>query len=160
MTDTTQFQKKISALYAMIGAGAIMTMIPYSFIPFAGMSCLIVAVFACYLYRFQYKGNQVMGFHTRHLIRTFWLSNIIIIAGIILFGSIIFLNGDMTALNTLFAAAEKGVIANESDVMRMQITFVHANEKLIKLAALISLLPYPFYLIYRVTKGIKILNQK
>ena len=144
----------------MMGVGSIMMVVPYSVIPFVGFVSVFVAFMACYFYRWRHKHDEEMVFHTKYLVRTSWWSSLILVLGIIIFGSIIFTNGDLTALNNLIKSSQAGVIPTENDIALMQINFVNANKKIIICAAIISLLPYPLYLFYRMVKGVKILIKK
>jgi len=153
----TQTQKTIASLYAMVGAGSIMMVVPYSMIPYAGIACALVGFIATYIYKFKNKGNELYQFHCRYLIRTVWISSLILMLGIIVFGSIIFLNGDMSAINDMMLSAERGVVPSEYDIYAMQMQFVIVNKSIIILAAVIALLPYPLYLIYRTIKGVRVL---
>ena len=160
MTDITHKDKNtIASLYALIGAGAIMMVIPYIMLPLAGFSCTLVGVITAYIYRFKNRGDDIMQFHMRYLIRTFWWSSLILTVGIILFGCVVFFNGDMSAINNLMASAERGIIPTESDVAAMQIRFIKANQFLILISAAVCLLPYPIYLFYRIFKGVRVLNR-
>jgi uncharacterized membrane protein len=145
----------------MIGAGSLMMLIPYSMIPYAGFACAFVAFISAYFYRWRYKNkDEMMVFHMNYLIKSVWIANLILIVGIIIFGSIIFSNGDMSAIHAMMASAEKGVIPNEGDILAMQLSFLYANKALILMAAVIGLLPYPLYLISRIFKGVRILIKK
>lgn len=160
MSDNKHIVKNLTSLYAMIGAGSIMMVIPYSFIPFAGIACAFVAWIACYMYRWRNRGNELYQFHTTYLIRTIWWSSLILMLGVIVFGSIIFGNGDMSAINAMMESAQRGVIADQADILRMQIEFVRANSEIIIGAGIFCLLPYPLFLMYRIVRGIRILTKK
>ena len=159
MGDLTQNQKAILSLYALIGAGSLMMVIPASIILFAGIACALVGFFACYFYRWKYKADEAMVFHAGYLIRTTWWSSLILLIGLIVFGSIIFGNGDMGAINQMMQSAERGIVPNDADIIRMQLEFVQTNRTLIYIAAL-ALLPYPAFLLYRIVKGVKLLIKK
>lgn len=160
MADLDKNQREILSLYAFMGAGSLMMVIPFFVIPFVGLTCAFVAFMACYFYRWRQKNNEDMVFHTSYLIRTSWWSSLILVVGIIVFGSIIFGNGDMGSLNSLINSTQAGVIPTEEDILRMQIDLVEANKSLILIAGAVSLLPYPLFIIYRVVKGVKILTKK
>ena len=147
--------KTLISLYALVGAGSIMMIIPISLVPFAGLACAIVGFISAYIYRWKYKTDDLYQFHCTYIIRTIWWSSFILTIGIIVFGSIIFLNGDMAPINSMMASAERGVVPTEYDIYKMQIDFVQLNKGIIMIAALIALLPYPAYLIYRTFKGVK-----
>lgn len=155
-----QNKKTILGLYALIGAGSLMMVTPFSIIPFAGISCAFVGFIACYFYRWKHKDNEDIVFHTSYLIRTTWWSSLILLVGVIVFGSIIFGNGDTSMIDQMIKSAERGIIPNEGDIMRMQIQFVQTNQKLIMLAAIIALLPYPAFLLYRIIKGARLVVKK
>lgn len=161
MNNLSSSQKNILSLYAMIGAGSLMMLIPYSMIPYAGFACTFVAFFAAYFYRWRYKHrDEMMVFHMNYLIKSVWIANLILLVGVIVFGSIIFSNGDLSAIHAMMASAEKGVIPNEGDILAMQLSFLYANKGLILMAATVGLLPYPLYLIIRIFNGVKILIKK
>ena len=159
-TNYSDDQKTLISLYALVGAGSIMMMIPFSLLPYAGLACAFVGLIAAYIYRFKNKTNLMMAYHCTYIIRTLWWSSLILIAGIVIFGSIIFLNGDMSSIHQLMLGAERGVVPSETDVLIMQYNFIQANKGLIYIAGIIGLLPYPAYLIYRTIKGVRQLVKK
>ena len=163
MTNTTTQQdniKTLSTLYALVGAGSIMMVIPYMLLPYAGVACAFVGLMSAYFYRWRGRGDAIMVYHTTYIIHTVWISSIILTVGIILFGCIIFFNGDMSVINMMMADVEKGIVPSESDINSMQHIFVETNKGLILTAAVISLLPYPLYLIFRTFKGVTKLTKK
>ena len=160
MTKLDKGQKNILSFYGLFGAGAIMMMLPFGIIPFAGVACALVMFFAAYFYRWRKKGQDDYQFHMTHIIRTTWLSQLILLIGVILFGTIIFNNGDMTAIHGMMTMAENGVVPNDNDIALMQLKFVQANKSLIVITGIVCLLPYPLYLIYRIVKGVRFLTKK
>lgn len=155
MTNLTKQDKEIVTLYAMITVGSILMLIPYGALPFAGMACAFVGFISAYFYKWRHKGNEVMQFHTKHIIRTSWWSSLILLIGVVVFGGIVYNNGDLSAINQAMQAAERGVIPTDGDIQRMQLQFVKDNMQLILIAAAIGLLPYPAYLITKMVQGVK-----
>lgn len=160
MENLTKSQKNILGLYGLFGAGAVMMMTPYGIIPFAGLACVLVVFFAAYFYRWRKNNNNDFKFHMTHIIRTSWLSQLVLLIGIILFGTIIYSNGDMTSINALMDMAERGIVPNENDISIMQLKFTEENKNLILMSGAVCLLPYPLYLFYRIVKGVRLLLKK
>lgn len=152
--------KTLLGVHALVGAGSLMMLIPYMMLPYAGVSCAFVGLMAAYFYRWRNKGDDMMVYNTSYIIRTVWISSLILTVGIILFACIIFFNGDMSVVNTMMANAEKGIVPTEYDIYAMQHIFVQTNRALIITTALITLSPYPLYLIYRTLKGVKSIVNK
>jgi len=148
-------QKNIVAVYALIGAGSLMMTIPYSLLPFAGLACSMVGFVSAYVYRWKHKDNQKMQEHMTYIIRTVWWSSLILLIGTAIFASILVSNGDLSMINDLMANAENGMIPSDGDIRAMQAMFVHENMRLITIGAVVGLLPYPLYLIYRMVKGVR-----
>ncbi len=148
-------QKEIVSLYALVMVGALMMLVPYSLIPFAGVACMSVGLIATYFYKWKYKSNDVMQFHMSYIIRTVWWSTLILMIGVGLFCSVLWANGDWSVINGMMNSVERGVVLSESDAQRFIFTFVETNASLIQWTALASLPPYPVYLIYRAISGVK-----
>ena len=153
-------EKLIYGHYALIGAGAIMMIIPVSLLPYAGLSCVFVGLISAYIHRLRHKQSDVTVFHMIYLIKTCWISTLILTVGIILFGSIIFFNGDLGVIDQMITQAQSGVIPTDADMIAMQLEFVEANRDLILIAAIICLLPYPAYILYRTIKGARMVSDK
>lgn len=151
----THNDKAILNLYGLITAGAVLTMIPVSVVPYAGLACLLVGFVAAYVYKFRHRQNECMAFHTRHIIRTMWWSTLILFLGIAMFACIIVFNGDLSSIHSLMERTERGLLITDVEVRAMQASFVQANLSLISIAALCCLLPYPIYIIARAIKGVK-----
>lgn len=161
MAATEQdIKKTLLTLYALVGAGSIMMLIPYMLLPYAGIACAFVGLMSAYFYRWKQKNNMMMAFHTTYIIRTVWVSSLILTIGVILFGCIIFYNGDMSVINMMMANVENGVVPSEADIASMQHIFVQTNKGLIITTALFVLTPYPLYLVYRTIKGLRTLTKK
>ena len=152
--------KTILNLYALLAAGAILTILPFSLLPYAGMACLLVGFIAAYIYRYRNRHDDFMRFHTTYAIRTMWWSTLILLIGVFLFGCILFFNDNLTAINALMAQAEKGVIANKADIGVMQAQFIYANKSLIILTGTITLLPCPLYIVARTIKGAAMVKKR
>lgn len=150
----SDIQKTILTVYALIFAGSLLMMVPVGVIPFAGMSCLIVGLISAYIYRNR-ADDDLMNGHMSYVIRTIWWSSLVLLVGVLLFCSIVGANGDLSMIHDLMEQAEIGLIPTETDVRLMQHQFLNANTKIIGLAALFGLLPYPLYLIYRLVGGIR-----
>lgn len=156
----TETQKTIIAVYAMIMAGSVLTLVPYGIVPFSGLACLFVGAVAAYVYRWRNRDQNLMDSHMRYIIRTFWWSSLILLIGIAAFAAIIVSNGDLSMIDQMTKRAEAGIIPTEDDIQAMQYAFLQGNAKLIGLAALLSLPAYPFFLLYRVLRGVRSVVQK
>jgi uncharacterized membrane protein len=154
-TKYTSDQKTILSLYALIAAGATLCMIPVSLLPFAGMACLLVGHIAAYIYKWRYSENDFMVENLRYIIRTLWWSFVILMVGIFMFGCLIFLNGDLSALNNLRIQTDKGIIPSQQDIQMMQGQFVQDNRGLILMSAFFCLMPYPLYIAGRILQKVK-----
>lgn len=152
----TEPQKTALNIYAMVTAGSVLMLIPYSLIPFAGIACLFVGFIAAYIYRARNKENMFLHSHMSYIIRTVWWSSLLLLVGLAVFTSIILSNGDLSMITDLLSEAERGIIPNENDIRMMQAGFVHSNASLITMAAIIGLLPYPVFLAWRMVKGIRL----
>lgn len=148
-------RKKILSVYAMVAAGSIMMLIPVSLIPLAGFSCAMVGFITAYLYRWRAGDNSLMSEHMTFVIRTVWWASLILLVGMGLFASVLMSNGDLSMIHDLVAQAERGLVPTESDIQMMQAAFVQANKRLIAVAAIICLLPYPLYLVVRMVNGVR-----
>lgn len=155
MSALNKDQKEIMSLYALVMVGALMMLIPYSLIPFAGVACMSVGLIATYFYKWRYKSNDVMQFHMSYIIRTVWWSTLILTIGVGLFCSILWSNGDWSIIYSMQDSMARGVIPTEADMQRSIWNFVQNNSALIQWTALLSLPPYPVYLIYRAVSGVK-----
>ncbi len=159
MNTFNKDQKEIMSLYALVMVGALMMLVPYSLIPFAGVACMSVGLIATYFYKWKYKSNEVMQFHMSYIIRTVWWSTLILTIGVGLFSSILWSNGDWSIIYNMQDSVARGVIPTEADVQRSIWNFVQDNSTLIQWTSLVSLPPYPIYLIYRAIAGVKKLIQ-
>jgi uncharacterized membrane protein len=153
-------KKDILSIYAMVSVGAIMMLIPYSLIPFAGFAAMTVGFLSAYIYRARAKDNIVLKEHMTRVIRTVWWSNLILLVAVIAFCSIIVSNGDLSMINALMNSAEKGVLPTESDIQAMQIDFVKTNIMLIGWTAMFTLSAYPIYILFHMVKGARLLTKK
>ena len=156
----TRNDKKILNLYGLIVAGAILTMIPVSVVPYAGLACLTVGFIAAYFYRYGNRNDAFMVAQTTYVIRTMWWSTLILFIGIAMFACIIVFNGDLSGIHALMERTEKGLLITETEIQAMQARFVQANLKLISIAALLCLLPYPVYIIARAIQGVKSIKNR
>jgi uncharacterized membrane protein len=156
----THEQKNIISIYALVTVGAILMLAPYALLPFAGFACMTVGFVSAYIYKWRRSDNAVMVNHMKYIIRTTWWATLILFIGVILFASIIISNGDLSSINALMDSAERGVVPTESDILAMQMQFVQSNLKLISISAIITLAPYPLYLIYRMVRGVQTLLRK
>jgi len=157
MTNT---QKNIIGLYSMMMAGGILSVIPYSLFPMAGMACILVVWISAIVQKLRAKDDEIIRFHMSYINRTVLWSILVMMLCIFLFGCLVFFNGDMSAIKSMMRSAESGIILETGDVAMMQYEFVMANKDLIVWAALISFIPYPAYLIYKSVKGVRILLEK
>jgi uncharacterized membrane protein len=148
-------QKSILSLYALISAGAILTALPFSLLPYAGMACILVGFIAGYIYRMRNREYYFMVRHTTYIIRTVWWSFLILLAGVFFFACILVYNGDLSPIYQLMQQADRGVPPNQSDVRIMQDTFVRLNKDLIVISAIFCLMPYPAFVLYRCFKGVR-----
>ena len=151
----TKDDKEIISLYALVTVGSILMVIPYGVLPFAGIACAFVGFIAAYFYKWRRKQDEKFVYHMRFIIRTGWWSSLILTIGVIVFGSIIYSNGDLSSIMNVMSAAERGIIPTENDIKLMQLQFVKDNLNLILMAAAIGLLPYPVYLIARMLQGVR-----
>lgn len=154
--NITESQKTALNIYAMVTAGTVLMLIPYSLIPFAGFACLLVGFISAYVYRSRNKDNIFLRSHMTHIIRTIWWSTLLLMVGLSLFTSIILSNGDLSMIYDLVAQAERGIIPNDEDIGMMVSSFVHRNTSLILTASMIGLLPYPAFLAWRMINGIRL----
>ena len=150
----TNIQKTILTVYALVLAGGILAVIPIAILPVAGLSCLLVATIAAYIYRARDR-NLLIQSHMTHIIRTVWLSSLVLLIGVMVFCGIILSNGDLSMIYAMNDAAQQGIIPSENDIRLMQHQFLAANHDLILIAAMWGLLPYPLYLIYRLGNGVR-----
>ena len=148
-------EKILLNLYALIAAGTVLCVLPFSLLPYAGLACITVGFIAAYVYRWRNRYNSLVQTHTTHIIHTMWWSMLILLIGIFMFACILVYNGDLSAIYNMMQEADKGIIVSEEDVRLMQITFVQINKKLILIAGAIALLPYPLYIFARVIKGVR-----
>lgn len=163
MTPKTVYshtEKTVLHLYAMIAAGTVLSMMPLSFLPYAGLACMLVGFMAAYVYRFKDRDNEVMSRHMRYITATMWWSVPVLFVGIALFGCIVYFNGDLGAIHALMADTEKGIVPTEDDVRAMEIAFIGANQSLIMIAAAITLLPYPLFILWRIFRGVRMVKKK
>lgn len=156
--EYTKDQKNIMGLYAMIGAGSILTFVPYSILPIAGFVSVFVGWIASFAYRFKYRDNDMYQFHMKYLNGTILLSSLVLMICVFFFGSIVYFNGDLGPVNDVMQAAERGVVPTQADIARMQYEFVMTNKDLISMTAIFTLSPYPIYLISRIVKGVRKIN--
>lgn len=154
MAKYTESEKIILNLYALVATGAILSVIPFTLLPFAGMACLTIGLIAAYIYRYKGKGDQLVRYHTTNLIRAMWWSVLVLMAGVIAFSCVLVFNGDLTPIMKLMEASEKGIVPTEDDVRIMQANFVYVNQQLIVWAAALSFLPFPLFVLFRVFKGV------
>lgn len=155
MNYLSKDQKEIMSLYALVMVGALMMLVPYSLIPFAGIACMSVGLVATYLYKWKYKSNEVMQFHMSYIISTIWWSTLILMVAMGLFFSVLWANGDWSAIYSVRNSLERGIILSESDMQRLIWKFIQDNATLIQWSALLTLPTYPIYLIYRTVSGVK-----
>jgi uncharacterized membrane protein len=154
MSDLSKQDKEIISLYALVTVGSILMVIPYSILPFAGLACAFVGFAAAYFYKWFKRGGDAMQFHARYIIKTGWWSTLILFIGILIFGSIIYFNGDLSSIFALVDGAGRGVVPNENEIRLMQLQFIRDNLSLIGLGAIV-LIPYPAFLIYRMIRGVR-----
>jgi len=155
MNTLSKIDKEIITLYAMITVGAILMLIPYGMLPFAGFACAFVGFVSAYVYKWRYKNNADIRFHMGHIIRTTWWSSLILTVGVMIFGCIVYFNGDISAINQVMQSAERGIVPSDGDIQRMQLQFVKDNMTLILVGAAVALLPYPVYLITKMVQGVR-----
>lgn len=155
----TDIQKTSLTVYAMTLVGSLLMMVPTGIIPFAGMACLVVGLGSAYIYRWR-SNDPVMTQNMTYMIRTVWWATLILFIGITFFCSIIVTNGDLSMIHALTEQAERGLVPTDSDIRIMQHHFLNTNKKIIQISALISLLPYPLYLIVRTVKGARAITKK
>lgn len=154
-TTLTETQKTALNVYAMVAAGSVLMLIPVSIVPFAGLACLMVGFIAAYVYRARNREDGLMVSHMGYVIRTVWWSSLILLAGLVVFTSVLMANGDTSMITDLMKQAEKGIIPTEADVRAMQALFVQTNADLIIMTAAVTLLPYPLYLAFRMVSGVR-----
>ena len=152
MTNT---QKKLLNIYALLWVGVVLMAVPYDILVVIGLSCFLVGFVSCYIYRWRNRRDEMFRHYTTSAIRTVWWSQLIFIAGIILFGSIIFLNGDLSMINAMYETANKGILMTESDLIEMQAKFIHQNWQIIRVAFLIAFLPFYGFLFYRFGRDVR-----
>lgn len=157
MNDT---QKSIIGLYAMLVAGAVLTVTPYSLFPIAGMACVLVVWLSVIFQKFRSGNDEAMTFHLGYINRIILWSFLILLASLFLFGCMVFFNGDISAINRMMQSAEKGIILEAGDIAKMNYEFVMANKELILFSALLCAMPYPLFIIYKSIMGVKILIKK
>lgn len=155
MATYTKDQKTVFSLYAFVLTGSILLVIPYSLIPIAGLACVLVGLPSAYLYRRTFKDKPPARQAMTDLIGTIWWAQLILTVAIGLFVSVLAANGDFTAIDTLMADAEKGIVPTETDMRAMQLSFVQDNLSLITWTALLTLPVYPVFLVVRLVGGIR-----
>jgi hypothetical protein len=144
----------------MLVASVVLMMIPHPIIVISGISLFLVVFIATYIYRFQNRGNEIIKNYYKGVTKVIWQSSLILLVGVLLFGCIVYFNGDLSPVDRLMAHAQKGVIANPADIAAMQIAFINLNKELILLAAFICLLPYPAFVIVKSFLNVKNLMKK
>lgn len=151
----SQDQKTIISLYAMVFVGAMLMLLPMPLVAYAGISSMVIGLLSAYIYRFKKKDDDIMSYHMNDIIGAVWKSTLILLIGVILFGCIVYFNGDLGPIHSVMESADKGVIPTEQDVYEMQYKFIQTNYGLITSTAIVVFLPYPLYLLYRMIKGVR-----
>jgi hypothetical protein len=133
----------------MLSVAAILMCLPYPMLMISGLALFTTVFLSCYFYRWQWRNDAVMKPHIKNVCRLIWQSTFLLFIGIILFGCIVYFNGDTSPIHTLAERAQRGVIASEADIAAMQIAFIELNKSLIVITAIMCLLPYPLFILIK-----------
>lgn len=147
MTQSTAKQQNIiSSLYAVLLVVTIGSFVPYMGI--AGIcSIMFVVVFiALYVYRARAVEDDLLHNHTTYLIRSIWISSLLMIIGFPIF----YVMGDHFVIEQMYQNVAAGhSIPTQNDLHLLSAQYMKDNVS----AAIISFAPCVLYFLYRLLRG-------
>ncbi len=146
-------QKIIIALYSAFIIAFISNFIPSDIIQMAGGFIVLLAISTAYIIRSKNEMTSYNYTHAQFLIKTFWISSLILIIGMI---AALFL-GDHTKINAVVDGIAQGIPFTQAELNAVLKNYAFDNIIIFGL----SIGPSLIYLGYRIIKGlIKAVNNE
>lgn len=114
---------------------------------------------ASYMLRSKTDREGIAGQHATHLIRTFWISSFFLTIGIFLATSIIWANGDMSALSNMAMRVGEGQVLSEGEIRAGYSEYYETNKTVIWTASAVSIGPFFAYVVWRMGRGYQLLGK-
>lgn len=157
---TTPEYNRLRLYYFLLLVSYLFMFVPLA--PAMGLSLVMMVgvVFAAYRLRGQTDREGLSGQHATYIIRTFWLSSFFFLAGVFLATSIIWSNGDMSALNDMAMRVGEGQAMTEQDIAQSYALYYQTNKAVIWTASAVGVGPFIAYVLWRMGKGYHLLYKR
>lgn len=146
-----EIKQQALTIYSGFLLAIIFNFIPVTFVQTFGAFIFLGLIIAAYIMRSQAEKESFMYSHMSYLIKTFWISSLILLIGII--ESYIF--ADHSIIYTTVNGVKNGSMLSETEINALLIEYIQAN----RLVFALTLGPSLLYLIYRTIKGIMLASK-
>ena len=140
-------QKHVNRIYAAFAAMVIFLCVPSAVFSVIGILLLFYVMGNAYGLRKKYGEDSLVNNHMTYLIRSFWISSLFCLIGMIAAGIYIMETFDMNE----FAASMTEAVAETMNTGQM---VINGDMKKLIMVSIVTLGPSVVYLVYRVAKGV------
>lgn len=145
-------KKNILQIYGIFLLAVILNFVPSAIISSFGSLLLLIIIVATYIYRAKSNSESLCYNHMCYLIKSFWISSLLLLIGIIL----TYLLGDHSIINNTVDGVVQGVMFTPDQLEIILMNYTKQNI----LVLLLTLSPSIIYLGYRVVKGMILANKE
>lgn len=138
--------------YIIYLVSVFLNFVPSHLISTFGSLLFLVIFIATYIYRSKHKENNFIHSHMVFIIKSIWISSLILIVGIIL----AYLLGDHSIIETAIAGVKRNIYLTEYQINEILMNYLKHNAVIFGL----TLMPAIIYLIYRLARGLKNAKQQ
>jgi uncharacterized membrane protein len=139
-------QKTTLQLYYAYIASIICNVIPSSTVQTFGLILFIIIFIATYIFRSKAKDKSFMHNHMHYIIKSIWISSLILIIGMIA----AYFMADHSIIYNIMENAKNGLVLTQDQLNSILMNYMRAN----LLVFIVTLTPCLIYLAYRLSKGI------
>lgn len=143
--------------YGMLVLGLILSLIPVMLVQGLGMTLLLVGIIYTYCIKAPAESKPITHNHRRWLIRTFWLSSILFIVGMVLLGSYIAsnLNPEIMEQIQVLAQAEN---PDMEAIISLNQQLIDENKGRVFWGTILAYGPGVIYMLARLIRGYRLLD--
>ncbi|MBU6235729.1 MAG: hypothetical protein KGQ41_07785 [Alphaproteobacteria bacterium] len=131
----------IMRCYVVLAIGMLTAFLPYRIVGIIGMVALVCGTI--WAYRLRKQDGELFKNHASWMIRTFWISSLYFLIGMLVSSSIVSSNGDATVLSTITPEM------TDEEMAAILLAYKEANKDLILITTLICFGPVMFFVLAR-----------
>ena len=153
MVESINELKDIKNLYRVFIASIVLQVIPVFGLQMFGMILFMVVLVWAYVLKMKYVTNPFGKSHAIHVIKTIWNFSSFLVIGLCIWGAIMYMNADQSAIDDYSAHMISTGDFSEEGIMNAYKQVLKDNWGLVLKSGIPTLLPSAIYLVFRIWTG-------